>query len=112
MKRKKSFSFKFRLFRYYFNRLFQTEEVKPAPAAAAPTPVVETPAPAPVEEAPAPAPVEETPAPAPVEEKKEEVAEEKPAEPKLKFSKYIKSQNLMEGESLTLECAAGLCLFR
>lgn len=103
MKRKKSFSFKFRLFRYYFNRLFQTEEVKPAPAAAAPTPV---------EEAPAPAPVEETPAPAPVEEKKEEVAEEKPAEPKLKFSKYIKSQNLMEGESLTLECAAGLCLFR
>ncbi|UJR09906.1 hypothetical protein I4U23_014128 [Adineta vaga] len=60
----------------------------------------------------------EEPAPAEPEKKKEEEekveskkneteepAEEKPAEPKIKFLKYIKSQNLMEGDSLTLECS-------
>ncbi|CAF5124800.1 unnamed protein product, partial [Rotaria socialis] len=39
-----------------------------------------------------------------VKEEKEEV-EEKPAEPKLKFSRYVKSQNMLEGDSLTLECS-------
>ncbi|CAF3257885.1 unnamed protein product [Rotaria sp. Silwood2] len=40
-----------------------------------------------------------------VKKKEEEETQEKPAESKLKFVKYIKSQNLMEGDSLTLECA-------
>ncbi|CAF1068172.1 unnamed protein product, partial [Rotaria sordida] len=54
----------------------------------------------------APASVEEVAAPpADVEKKKEEnEIQEKPAETKSKFVKYIKSQNLMEGDSLTLEC--------
>lgn len=61
------------------------------------------------------APAEEAPAPAEPEKKKEEEAEpkkkeeeepqEKPAENKAKFTKHIKSQNLMEGDPLTLECA-------
>jgi len=58
----------------------------------------------------------EEPAPAPAAEpekkaeeaepkkKPEEEAQEKPAEAKAKFTKHIKSQNLMEGDPLTLEC--------
>ena len=71
---------------------------------------------APVKVEEAPAKVEETPAPAAAAEpekkeeaepkkKEEEEAQEKPAESKAKFSKHIKSQNLMESDSLTLECA-------
>ncbi len=70
----------------------QTEEVKPAAA------------PAPVEEA-APVEVEKKQEEVEPKKKEEEETQEKPAEPKLKFVKYIKSQNLMEGDSLTLDCA-------
>ena len=80
---------------------------------------------APVEEAPAPAPAAAAEPEAKAEEpeakkeeepeaKKEEEAEpkkkddeesqEKPPENKPKFTKHIKSQNLMEGDPLTLEC--------
>jgi len=59
-----------------------------------------------VEEAPAPAPAEpEKKEEAEPKKKEEEEAQEKPAENKAKFTKHIKSQNLMEGDPLTLECA-------
>ncbi|CAF1655465.1 unnamed protein product, partial [Adineta ricciae] len=66
-------------------------------------PKVEEPAPA----EPEPKKEEEQQQPKAEPEKKEveEPAEEKPVEPKAKFIKYIKSQNLMESDSLTLECA-------
>ena len=60
----------------------------------------------PAEEAPAPAPAEpEKKEEAEPKKKEEEEAQEKPAENKAKFVKHIKSQNLMEGDPLTLECA-------
>lgn len=70
----------------------KTETAKPAAAAKA-------------EEEPAPAAEPEKKAEE-VEPKKkpEEEAQEKPTEAKDKFTKHIKSQNLMEGDPLTLEC--------
>ncbi|CAF1572028.1 unnamed protein product, partial [Adineta ricciae] len=80
---------------------------KAAPAAAAAP--AEEPAAAPAEE-PAPSEpekkLEEEPKPEPEPKKKEEEEpQEKPAEAKAKFSKHIKSQNLMEGDPLTLDCS-------
>ncbi len=93
MRRKRFDSFKKKL-KSYFDHFIQTEEVKPKAAAA------------PVEEAAPPPPEpEKKKEEEEVEPKKKEEEEEKPAEPKLKYVKYIKSQNLMEGDSLTLDCA-------
>ena len=65
------------------------------------------------EEAPAAEPekkVEEE--PEPKKKKEEEEPQEKPAESKAKYNKHIKSQNLMEGDPLTLDCVCtGTTLF-
>jgi hypothetical protein len=60
---------------------------------------------APVEEvAPAEPEKKKEEEPEPKKKKEEEEAQEKPAENKARFTKHIKSQNLMEGDPLTLDC--------
>ncbi len=80
--------------------ILQTEEAKPKAAEPAPAePETKK------EEEPAPAePEKKKEEEAEPKKKEEEEAQEKPADAKPKFTKHIKSQNLMEGDPLTLDC--------